>query len=137
VLLSESCNIPLANVAKPGVKALTLGRLVGADQGYFRAECIGHASALLVDKQAEIDITSTWGGGLVASADGMRFVVPVRTLHAGPNPKYFGPKHGVTWLNVVSDRVMGLGGLVVPGTLRDSTASSMPSSTSTCPPRPS
>jgi hypothetical protein len=47
VLLSESCNIPLAKVAKAGVKALTLGRLVGADQGYFRAECIGHASALL------------------------------------------------------------------------------------------
>lgn len=46
--------------------------------------------------------------------------MPVRSLHAGPNPKYFGPKHGVTWLNVVSDRVMGLGGLVVPGTLRDS-----------------
>ena len=120
VLLSESCNIPLAEVAEPGVKPLTLGRLVGADQGYFRAECIGQASGLLVDKQAEIDITGAWGGGLVASADGMRFVVPVRALHAGPNPKYFGPKHGVTWLNVVSDRVMGLGGLVVPGTLRDS-----------------
>jgi len=120
VLLSESCNIPLAEVAKPGIKALTLGRLVGADQGYFRAECIRQASGLLVDKQAEIDITGNWGGGLVASADGMRFVVPVRTLHAGPNPKYFGPKRGVTWLNVVSDRVMGLGGLVVPGTLRDS-----------------
>lgn len=27
---------------------------------------------------------------------------------------------GATWLNVVSDRVMGLGGLVVPGTIRDS-----------------
>jgi TnpA family transposase len=32
----------------------------------------------------------TWGGGEVASADGMRFVVPIRTVHAGPNPKYFG-----------------------------------------------
>jgi TnpA family transposase len=50
----------------------------------------------------------------------MHFVVPVPSLHAGPNPKYFVPRHGVTWLNVVSDRVMGLGGLVVPGTLRDS-----------------
>ena len=94
VLLSESCNIPLTEVAKPGVKALSLGRLVGADQGYFRAECIRRASALLVDKQAEIDITGTWGGGLVASADGMRFVVPVRSLHAGPNPKYFAQARG-------------------------------------------
>ena len=32
----------------------------------------------------------------VASADGMRFVVPVRTVHAGPNPKYFGIGRGVT-----------------------------------------
>ena len=31
-----------------------------------------------------------WGGGEVASADGIRFVVPVATVHAGPNPKYFG-----------------------------------------------
>ncbi len=53
----------------------------------------------------------------------MRFVVPVRSLHAGVNPKYFGRskrRTGATWLNVVSDRVMGLGGLVVPGTIRDS-----------------
>jgi hypothetical protein len=28
------------------------------------------------------------GGGEVASADGIRFVVPVKTIHAGPNPKY-------------------------------------------------
>lgn len=36
--------------------------------------------------QNRITLARTWGGGDVASADGMRFVVPVRTLHAGPNP---------------------------------------------------
>ncbi|WP_052852705.1 Tn3 family transposase [Streptomyces avicenniae] len=62
-----------------------------------------------------------WGGGLVASADGVRFTVPVRTLYVGSNPRYFGLWHkGATWLNVVNDQVMGLGGVVVPGTLRDS-----------------
>ena len=36
-------------------------------------------------------------------------------------PKYFGLRHkGATWLNVINDQVMGLGGVVVPGTLRDS-----------------
>ena len=72
--------------------------------------------------QARIGITADWGGGLVASADGMRFVVPVRSLYARPSPLYFGRgkrPQGATWLNVVSDKVMGLGGLVVPGTLRD------------------
>ena len=38
-----------------------------------------------------------WGGGDVASADGLRFVVPVRTIHTGPNPKCFGPERGVTY----------------------------------------
>jgi len=61
-----------------------------------------------------------WGGGDVASADGMRFVVPVRTVHAAPNPKYFGMGRGVTWYNLLSDRRTGLNAITVPGTLRDS-----------------
>src|SRR5450631_4478254 len=61
-----------------------------------------------------------WGGGEVASADGLRFVVPVRTIHAGPNPKYFGYERGVTYYNLVSDQFTGLNAIVVPGTLRDS-----------------
>jgi TnpA family transposase len=47
-------------------------------------------------------------------------VVPVQNLHTGHNPTYFGRQRGATWLNVVNDQVMGIGGLVVPGTLRDS-----------------
>ncbi|GAA3467418.1 hypothetical protein GCM10018965_019710 [Nonomuraea roseola] len=47
-------------------------------------------------------------------------MVPVQSLHAGHNPIYFGRQRGATWLNVVNDQVMGIGGLVVPGTLRDS-----------------
>ncbi len=58
--------------------------------------------------------------GEVASADGLRFVVPVRTLHAGPNPKYFGYEHGATYYNLVSNQFTGLNAIVVPGTLRDS-----------------
>jgi TnpA family transposase len=60
------------------------------------------------------------GSPVVASADGLRFVVPVRTLHAGPNPKYFGYERGVTYYNLVSDQFTGLNAIVVPGTLRDS-----------------
>jgi hypothetical protein len=44
---------------------------------------------------------TTWGGGQIASADGLRFVVPVANLHTGHNPIYFGRQRGVTWLNVV------------------------------------
>jgi TnpA family transposase len=56
----------------------------------------------------------------VASADGMRFVVPIRTVHAGPNPKYFGVGSGVTYYDLTSNQFTGLNGIVVPGTLRDS-----------------
>jgi TnpA family transposase len=50
----------------------------------------------------------------------LRFVVPVRTLHAGPNPKYFGYERGATYYNLVSDQFTGLNAIVIPGTLRDS-----------------
>jgi TnpA family transposase len=108
-------------VAKPNVPALTRAPLVQVDQGYLRAETISAANGVLISAQAKVDIVRAWGGGLVASADGVRFTVPVQTLHAGYSPLYFGlRKKGATWLNVVNDQVMGLGGVVVPGTLRDS-----------------
>lgn len=56
----------------------------------------------------------------MASADGMRFIAPVRTVHAGPNRKYFGSSRGITWYNFISDQYSGFHGVVVPGTLRDS-----------------
>jgi TnpA family transposase len=57
---------------------------------------------------------------MVASADGIRFVVPVRTVHAGPNPEYFGRGRGVTLYNLISDQFTGLHGITMPGTMRDS-----------------
>ena len=74
----------------------------------------------LVAAHNRIPLTRAWGGGEVASADGLRFTVPVRTIHAGPNPRYFGRERGVTWYNLVSDRFSGLNAVTVPGTLRDS-----------------
>lgn len=54
------------------------------------------------------------------TAAGMRFVVPIRTVHARPNPKYFGQLKGVTWYNLLSDQFTGLNAITTPGTLRDS-----------------
>lgn len=50
----------------------------------------------------------------------MWFVVPVRTIHSGPNPRYFGKERGVTWYNLASNQFTGLNAITVPGTLRDS-----------------
>lgn len=96
------------------------GRLSHVDQNYLRAETHAAANALLIEAQAQVPIAQLWGGGLLASVDGLRFVVPVRTLNAGPSPKYFGHKRGLTWLNAVNDQVSGIGAQIVPGTPRDS-----------------
>jgi TnpA family transposase len=85
-----------------------------------RTETLAAANARLIDTQAAILTAQTWGGGLVASVDGFRFVVPVRTLDAGPNPRYFGYRRGITWLNAINDQVAGIGATVVTGTIRDS-----------------
>jgi TnpA family transposase len=61
-----------------------------------------------------------WGGGEVASADGLQFVVPVRTINAGPNRKYFNADRGVTYYNFTSGQFTGFHAIVIPGTLRDS-----------------
>ena len=49
----------------------------------------------------------------------MRFVVPVPSAYARPNRKYFGPKRGITWLNMINDQAFGIGAKIVSGTDRD------------------
>lgn len=56
----------------------------------------------------------------MAAADGLRFIVAVKTLYAGPNPKYFPQRKGITWNNLLSDKLVGLNDIPVPGTLKDS-----------------
>lgn len=88
VLLTEACNVGFTPVIKPDVAALGRGRLVHVDQGYFRAENISVANGLFIEARAKIDVVWAWGGGLVASADGVRFTV--QTLYAGSNPRISG-----------------------------------------------
>lgn len=120
VLLAEACNTGLEPLIRPDTPSLRRPRMSWVRQNYLRAETLTLANAQLVSAQNSIDLAHQWGGGDVASADGLRFVVPVRTIHAGPNPKYFGSERGVTYYNLVSDQFTGLHAITVPGTLRDS-----------------
>jgi TnpA family transposase len=120
LLVAEACNVGLTPVTDPNNPALTRARLSHVDQNYLRADTHSSANARLVDAQAGIGVAQLWGGGLVASADGLRFVVPVQTINALPSPRYFGRGRGVTWLNAINDQVAGIGAVVVPGTMRDS-----------------
>ena len=120
VLLAEACNTGLEPLVRHETQSLRRDRLSWVSQNYLRDETLRAANARLVAAQTGIPLARAWGGGEVASADGLRFVVPVRTVHAGPNPKYFGIGRGVTYYNLVSDQFTGLHGITVPGTLRDS-----------------
>lgn len=99
---------------------MCLGRLEWVQQNYIRAETLVRANARLVEAQARIPLARAFGGGEVASADGLRFVVPVRTLNARPNSKYFHTDRGVTYYNFSIDPFTGFHGIVIPGTPHDS-----------------
>lgn len=120
VLLAEACNVGLTPLIHPDIPALTRERLSWVQQNYLRAETLTRANAMIVEAHAQLSLANTWGGGEVASVDGLRFVVPVRSINSGPNPRYFGVGRGVTYLNYTSDQFSGLNGIVIPGTIRDS-----------------
>ena len=120
VLVAEATNTGFEPLIRRDAPALRRSRLSWVKQNFVRAETLTTANAALVAAQNDIALAREWGGGEVASADGLRFVVPIRTIHAGPNPRYFGRERGVTWYNLASDQYTGLGAITVPGTLRDS-----------------
>jgi TnpA family transposase len=105
---------------RPEIAALTRARLAWIQHNYLRADTITNANARLVDVHAALPLTKALGAAELASADGLRFVVPVRSVHAAANPKYFGRGKGVTYINYTSAGSIGFFGFVVPGTLRDS-----------------
>lgn len=120
VLLAEACNTGIDPLIRNEIPALRRDRLSWVNQNYVRDETLSTANTQLVAAQNRVPIVKLWGGGEVASADGMRFVVPISTVHAGSNPKYFGIGKGVTWYNLISNQFSGLNAITVPGTLRDS-----------------
>ena len=120
VLLAEACNIGLEPLVRGDNSALTRSRLSWVQQNYVRTETLIEANTRLVECQTANALAQEWGGGEVASADGMRFVTPVQTIHAGPNRKYFGAGRGITYYNFTTDQYAGFHNIVVPGTLRDS-----------------
>ncbi|MFJ9775391.1 Tn3 family transposase [Kitasatospora sp. NPDC101157] len=126
LLVAHGCNVGYTPVIG-GADALKYGRLSHVDQTYLRLGTYRQANAALIAAPSSIPLAQAWGGGLVASVDGMRFVVPVPSVYARPNPKYFGAstggsgrRAGATWLNMINDQAAGLGGKVVAGTPRDS-----------------
>jgi TnpA family transposase len=74
-------NIGPTPVIDPENKAPTRSRLSHVDQNHVRADTIAAANAALVTAQSQIEPARMPGGGLLASVDGLRFVVPARTAY--------------------------------------------------------
>jgi TnpA family transposase len=119
-LIAQACNTGYEPMIRQEVPALRRSRIAWVDMNFIRPETIVGADARIVAAHDALPIVKLWGAGEVASADGIRFIAPASAIHAGPNPKYYGQSRGVTWYNLVSNEFTGLGGIVVPGTLRDS-----------------
>ena len=82
------------------------------EEGFARLPRVNLPEVLL-DTQSTIALAQPWGGGEVASADGLRCVVPIRTRHAAPHRKYYGAHRGMIYYNFSADQYMGFHGLVV------------------------
>jgi TnpA family transposase len=118
-LTAQALNIGYGPVSSLDVPALDRRRIGHVGRTYLRAAGYTAANPHLIAQQAGIGFAQALGGGMVAAIDGMRFVVPVPSLMAKPNRKYFGPKRGMTFLNMINDQAFGTGHKIVAGTDRD------------------
>jgi len=103
ILLAEACNTGFEPLIRRDNPALRRSRLSWVRQNYIRAETLTRSNATLVAAQNRIPLARAWGGGDVASADGLRFVVPVQKAHA-PSQRADGFGCGPTLLRINSAR---------------------------------
>jgi len=120
LLVSESCNVGLTPVTDDNHPPLTRARLNWVAHNYLRSATHAAANTWLVDHHTALPLAQAWGGGEMASADGMRFVIPVSTIHAAYNPRYFGRQRGSTLYSWMADTHAVFAQTLIPGTQRDS-----------------
>lgn len=120
LLVSESCNVGLTPVADETYPPLSRARLNWVGHNYLRSATHTAANTRLVDYHTPLPLAQAWGGGGMASADGMRFVIPVATINAAYNPRYFGRQRGSTLYSWIADTFTVFAQKLIPGTQRDS-----------------
>lgn len=79
VLVAEATNGGYQPVQRSRHRALNRARLSHVEQNCLRADTLAAANARLIEAQAEMSLAGLWGGGMVVSIDGLRFVVPTQT----------------------------------------------------------
>ena len=120
LLVSEACNVGLTPVAEETYPPLSRARLNWVAHNYLRSATHAAANARLAGYHTPLPLAQAWGGGEMASADGMRFVIPAATIHAAHNPRYFGRQRGSTLYSWMADTYTVFAQKLIPGTQRDS-----------------
>jgi TnpA family transposase len=120
IMIARACNIGLEAVVQIGVAALEYDRLTWVEQNYFRSETIELARIKLNEFHSKLTLSQKWGKGEVASADGTRLIVPVKSITPGHNSKYFGVRKGITNYSLISDMFDELNFLLQSGASKDS-----------------
>jgi Tn3 transposase DDE domain len=86
LLVSESCNVGLTPVVDENYPPLSRERLNWAGHNHLRSATHAAANVRLAGFHTPLPLAQAWGGGEIASADGMRFVIPVSTINTAYNP---------------------------------------------------
>lgn len=88
---------------------------------YLRSATHTAANTRLIDYHTPLPLAQAWGSGSeLATVDGMRFVIPVSTINAAYNPRYFGRQRGSTLYSWMADSYTVFAQKLIPGTQRDS-----------------
>ena len=89
LLIADACNVGLTPVVDDNDPALNRERLNWVAQNYVRSATHAAASTRLFNHHAALPLSRAWRGGDMASADGMRLVIPVSTDTAGASEIVF------------------------------------------------
>ena len=88
VLLAESCNIGFSPVTKNNIDSLKYDRLTYVAHQYLRIDTLTAANQKIIHSHKKLELALAWGNGEMASADGIRYITPQRSLYSASNPKY-------------------------------------------------
>jgi hypothetical protein len=94
LLVSEACNVGLTLVADETHPPVFRARLNWVAHNYLLSATPAAANARLAGYHTPLPLAQAWGGGEIASAGGMRFVIPVATIHAACNPRLMSQARG-------------------------------------------
>lgn len=118
-LLAQGCNLGFKQMATSA--NLSYHKLLWCNTWHLSDEALKDATTLMVNYHHALPLSSLWGGGMLSSSDGQRFLVKGDLRKARALPRYFGYGKGITFYTWTSDQFSQYGSKAIPSTVRDAT----------------